>query len=143
MASVPLLPKRKRFYSYDEKRKQRKKIYNSSQWKNLRLTHLQIEPLCAVCLKLGKVTAGEDVHHIKSFMTSSSLEEMNKQAFDSDNLVTLCHYHHSLLHSLDEFKNLEFKTSDELAEYIINKEKEENIIENIIKTNMDDISNDK
>lgn len=141
MATVPTLPRKKRIYTNDEKRKQRKKIYNSKEWKNLRINHLQKEPLCAVCLKLGKVVSGEDVHHIKSFMTSSSVEDMNEQAFNPDNLVTLCHYHHSLLHSLDEFKKLEFKTADELADYLIKKEEEEKRIENIIKTNEDDNKN--
>lgn len=120
MARIPTLktqPKKPKL-NQSEKRKIRQKIYHTTEWDKLRLAHLQSEPLCRVCSLLGIVKAGECVHHIHTFIGTNTKEQMYDIAFDGDNLVTLCTYHHSLLHSLDQFKNKEYKTAEELAEYI-------------------------
>ena len=47
-------------------RKLRQKAYQNRHWRKLRDTYLKEHPICEECLKHGKVTPAEDVHHIKS-----------------------------------------------------------------------------
>ena len=105
--------------SRTDKLKTRKKIYNSKEWKKgLRLIQLRKQPFCEVCDQLGRITLGQCCHHIKTFVGVQTSEEMYETAFDENNLCTLCTKHHSMLHSLDEFKNRKEKRPEDLAEFI-------------------------
>lgn len=95
-------------YIYKPKRKRtsptvgkRKEVYNTTLWRRMRLAHLNINPLCEVCLLEGKTTLGEDVHHIHSFMDAKDIYERDRLAFDSNNLLTVCKICHSRLHNGD------------------------------------------
>lgn len=81
-------------------RELRRKAYNSTQWRNLRNTYIKQNPLCAECLRKGKVTPAEDIHHIKSpFKTG----EINWHLLlDYDNLEGLCKSCHSEHHNKEQ-----------------------------------------
>lgn len=88
----PSKPKKKTF-----NREDRQKIYQSSKWKQLRISKLMSNPLCQKCLQKGKTTLAIDVHHIDSFMNYTGLMRLQK-AYDIDNLVSLCKECHALEH---------------------------------------------
>ena len=112
-------PKRQRILSKTDRYKARRKIYNTRQWRDgLRLVQLRKQPLCQVCALLGRTTVGECVHHITTFAGARTIEDMYDIAYDESNLCTLCTKHHSMLHSLDEFKKRKEKRPEDLAEYI-------------------------
>lgn len=84
--------------NYPKSEDSAKDIYNTPQWKNLRKAHIMQHPLCEVCLKEGKVTPAEEVHHITPILTGATLERRKELAFDSDNLMSLCKKHHIEIH---------------------------------------------
>ena len=94
----------------------------------MRNTYLLEHPLCEACLYAGKITSAEDIHHKTTFIGANSETEMNDIAFDYDNLQSLCKEHHSLLHTLDEFKNRKIKDGIELIDWL-NKNKDERDLE--------------
>lgn len=71
----------------------RKKIYNSAKWKQVReLAILRDEFLCVECKKLGIETIATEVHHI------IELAEDITKAYDLDNLESICHSCHMKSH---------------------------------------------
>lgn len=70
----------------------RVKVYQSNDWKQLRLSYLKKHPLCELCLLQGKITPAVDVHHKCSITVDIS------KAFDYNNLMSLCKKHHAELH---------------------------------------------
>ena len=76
---------------------------------------VQKYPLCQECLKAGKYTPTEEVHHIKSpFVPGLTEEEKYKRAYDENNLLCLCrechikeHHKHelTLIEKLDKHKD--------------------------------------
>ena len=112
-ASLPM-PKQE----YSARKKIRQSIYNTPQWKNLRKVVLMKNPICIDCqeelLSKGKTdgdTLAIDVHHTDSFMRYvDNKEKMYQKAYDINNLIGLCKYHHLLRHGLladkNEWKNL-------------------------------------
>lgn len=91
-------PKKKDRRIADFRRKERHSIYNTTMWISLREWKRKKDPLCERCLGKGVVTAGEHVHHIKSFMEASDLIERERLAYDPDNLMTVCLCCHNELH---------------------------------------------
>lgn len=77
--------------SSDARRKERQELYQSRRWKEVRIYMVQKYPLCQDCLKAGKITATQEVHHLKSpFVKGLTPEEKERRAYDEDNLVCLC-----------------------------------------------------
>lgn len=86
----------------EDRRKFRQKVYNTKRWRDLRTQKIQEQPLCQDCLKEGKITPAQEVHHIKSFCKRGlTPEEVEKRAFDYDNLVCLCKSCHIKRHTPD------------------------------------------
>ena len=81
------------------RREERAEIYNSQEWKRLRKAYFQKNPLCERCLENGRVTAGEHVHHIHSFMNYDSQEQRMQCALDWNNLMTVCVECHNIIHN--------------------------------------------
>ena len=86
------------------------KLYNTTQWRKVRETHLKSHPVCERCLKEGKIYAGtkEDpiqVHHKKSPFIDGEIKW--ELAYAEDNLETICSYHHGLEHSPAEMSPAE------------------------------------
>lgn len=94
---MPYLKKATKEKPINYNRDDRQKIYQSSRWKDLRLTKLSLQPLCELCLSKDKITSAIDVHHKDSFMNYKGLQRLAK-AYDLDNLMSVCKECHSYLH---------------------------------------------
>ncbi|NFE93703.1 HNH endonuclease [Clostridium botulinum] len=79
--------------SKNEKDKKLDAIYNSPRWKKLRKVVLvKANGLCEECLKRGKVSYVEDVHH------KVPIRKDIRKAYDINNLVCLCRKCHREAH---------------------------------------------
>jgi len=77
-------------YDNTMRAKDRTKIYNSRQWKNIRVKALvRDEFMCVMCRANGIDTKAEEVDHILE------LQDRQDLAFDLDNLQSLCKPCHS------------------------------------------------
>lgn len=65
-------------------------FYLSPIWKATRARHLAMFPLCVECEKLGKITKGEVVDHIKPRDPDHPERDL-----DPNNLQTMCHPCHN------------------------------------------------
>lgn len=93
--------KRKAPRPADSSRKRRMDVYNRRQWGRLRLWKLRGEPLCEVCRMEGRVKAGDDVHHLRTFTHARDEAQRDQIAFDPENLLTVCDSCHNRLHHGD------------------------------------------
>ena len=83
-------------YTATLRAKDRQKIYNSKQWRDVReLALLRDCMLCQVCLKNKIQTKATEVHHIQY------LEHRIDLAYDLDNLISVCSKCHQTIHSKD------------------------------------------
>ena len=81
-------------------------IYNSREWKELRIQKLRANPLCEQCQKDGEaagipggyIRSATCVHHIVPIETARTKEEMRRLAFDWNNLMSLCKSCHARIH---------------------------------------------
>ena len=79
-------------------------IYNSREWKELRIQKLRANPLCEICQQHGIVRSAHSVHHIVPIETATTMEEMKRLAFCSnmskplDGLMSLCDECHHKIH---------------------------------------------
>lgn len=123
MPTIPLLKKpfvkqkfhRKQTAKDIERRKFRKKYYNNSDWKKLRLAYLQQHPLCENCLKKGIVNGTDiQVHHIQSPF-EDGLTEMDRmqRLLSFDNLESLCARCHGLEHLNKQINKNYYDNKDE------------------------------
>ena len=60
-------------------------------WQKIRKRYITAHPLCEACLKEGRVTLAEQVHHIKPLSEGGGNEESN--------LMSLCASCHSKIHA--------------------------------------------
>ncbi len=82
--------------NYDETRR---KVYKSAHWKRLRAIKFTNNPLCEICLREGRTTPAEDIHHIRSFMQTDDEALRYELAYDYDNLLSLCKQCHQKIHN--------------------------------------------
>lgn len=66
-----------------------KYIYGTARWKRLRSSHIRLYPLCIHCQRLGLVTPGAMVDHVKELKDGGD-------PWDPDNLETLCDQCHKV-----------------------------------------------
>ncbi|WP_307768926.1 HNH endonuclease [uncultured Bacteroides sp.] len=92
----PKKAKKKEKKLYEE---ERRKIYKSTRWRKLRALKIAEQPLCEMCLKEGKTTIAEDVHHIESFMSTDDPMRRMALAYDYENLMSICKTHHQMIHN--------------------------------------------
>ena len=89
-------------------------FYGTQAWKACRDAYRkQARGLCELCLKEGRFTAGEIVHH-KTPLTAETVNNPDI-ALNFDNLMLVCRDHHAQLHDAKERR---FKI-DELGHVII------------------------
>ena len=82
----------------DKVAKDKTEIYNSREWKELRIMKLRTNPLCEECMKQGIVTSARSVHHVVPIETARTKDEMKRLAFDVNNLRSLCFACHARIH---------------------------------------------
>ena len=97
MPTITKIPKRNTYEKHD-KNAEIAKIYNTQQWKKLRLAYLMEHPLCEQCLEKGIVTPATQVHHIWEISNGKNIEEMKGIAYDPKNLQSLCETCHRQEH---------------------------------------------
>ena len=81
-----------------QQQKDKNEIYQSREWRELRVAKYRANPLCEMCEAEGIVHATEAIHHKHPIEDSSTNEEMRKWAFMWENLQSLCRYHHAKVH---------------------------------------------
>lgn len=69
---------------YDRARQDKRAFYWSTLWLKLRKAHLIANPLCANCLRQGKLTPATHVHHVVSRDAAPERE------LDPTNLESAC-----------------------------------------------------
>ena len=85
----------------DKVAKDKREIYNSREWKELRIAKLRsTDGLCEECMKQGIVTAARCVHHIVPIETARTKDEMRRLALDCglQGLKSLCFACHARIH---------------------------------------------
>ena len=78
--------------------KDKNEIYQSREWRELRIAKMRANPICELCEAEGVIHSTEAIHHIHPIEESSSKEEMRKWAFMWSNLQSVCKYHHAKIH---------------------------------------------
>jgi 5-methylcytosine-specific restriction protein A len=73
-------------------------IYNSREWKELRIQKLRANPLCERCEQQGFARSAHSVHHITPIETAATMGEMRRLAFNPANLMSLCDECHHKIH---------------------------------------------
>jgi len=99
MAYIHKKKKSYRNRQFEMKRKERMKVYNSQKWRSLRDWKLTSDPLCEMCIKHGKTTPTEEIHHITSFMTTDDPIKRTHLAYNYENLMSLCQVCHQKIHN--------------------------------------------
>ena len=82
------------------------RLLNDRRWRELRIAYLREHPLCERCIREGKaagvpegyITPAIDVHHRVPVETAKTLQEMERLAYDWNNLEALCFPCHSRTH---------------------------------------------
>ena len=83
----------------DKVAKDKREIYNSREWHELRAAKLRsTNGLCEECLKEGIVTSARCVHHVVPIETARTKDEMKRLAFDEHTLMALCFACHARIH---------------------------------------------
>ena len=87
----------------EQRHLERQELYQSKRWKELRKLYYQEHPLCERCLKEGKITPAENIHHkLSPFVKGLTPEEKERRAFDWSNLMAVCVECHIKEHLKDE-----------------------------------------
>ena len=81
----------------------RRKIYQSKKWQELRNAHFIANPLCYICSLMNRVKSGEDVHHLRHLEDLDGAE-LEYEAYNPLNIITVCKTCHQKLHS--EWRNI-------------------------------------
>jgi 5-methylcytosine-specific restriction protein A len=80
------------------------KVYNSKQWKRMRLLKLSEEPMCIMCKKNNVIKEATVVDHCITFT------DMNDEvAFNYDNYYSLCDVCHGKLTQLEKHNRVRWK----------------------------------
>ena len=78
MPTINLIEKKKSIRYKPDNRKDNinhKTVYNTTQWKELRLLYLQNNPLCELCLENEIIKSATDIHHKKELSSTDSINE--------------------------------------------------------------------
>lgn len=96
---MPTILREKDLKKKKKKDPNRSKIYYANKgWKTLRNSYIMSHPLCEMCLKEGKITPAEHVHHRTPFLSGATHAERLHLLLDQDNLMSLCRKCHMEIH---------------------------------------------
>lgn len=109
MPTIELPPKKKRStkergYKPTERAAMASNLYNTDTWRKIRRSYLMEHPLCEICEEMGRITYATDVHHKDHISEAQNELDAMDRAFDSSNLMALCHKCHMHYHGLIESK---------------------------------------
>ena len=80
------------------------KIFNSKEWKELRIQKIRANPLCERCLALhGWYVPTQCIHHIQPVETGKTETECWEIATRWTNLQSLCFACHSEIHKAERY----------------------------------------
>jgi 5-methylcytosine-specific restriction protein A len=96
-------PKRKKTNKGDRYASDRRKVYNTERWREIRRLKFRQSPLCEKCAEKGETVPAEDIHHIVSFMSTNDPERRYHLAYDMNNLLSLCKRCHQEIHNKQRF----------------------------------------
>ena len=76
-------------------------VYNDPRWRPIREAVLQRDGgLCQECLKVGRITPCNQVHHkVSPFIRGISQADFDYYAWNMDNLEAICQDCHAAIHS--------------------------------------------
>ena len=99
MPQIQKIERKKKTYErkQTDMRALRAKCYSNSTWRKLRDTYMHSHPICEECLKQGKVTPAEDIHHKKSPFKGGEINY--SLLLDPENLMALCKDCHAEHHN--------------------------------------------
>lgn len=75
------------------------KVYNSKQWRELRLEYLKLNPLCEKCELENNLTLANEVHHIIPISVGNTFEQKKELGYNPENLMALCSNCHKEIHN--------------------------------------------
>lgn len=81
------------------------RLINSWKWQQLRHRKFVNNPICEMCAKEGRVTATEEIHHVKPVESGRDETEMRRLAYDYNNLQSLCKACHARVHAREQPTN--------------------------------------
>lgn len=102
MPTINLFEKKKYIRHKKDNRKDNinsKTVYNTNEWRELRLIYLQNNPLCEMCLEREIIKSAIDVHHKTPISSTDSVNEKKRLGFDYSNLKSLCEDCHKEVHN--------------------------------------------
>jgi len=89
----------KRFIGDAKKRRIYSELLNNKRWLLLRKAKLnETGGLCERCLSEGRFVSASVVHHVVPVEWGVGRFGMEKLAYNKDNLMCLCAYHHKQIH---------------------------------------------
>ena len=88
-----------------------KKLMNSREWRELRITMLRDHPLCQWCEAKGYVVPARELHHIVEVESGRTEQAMRELCFRRSNIVALCHQCHA-----DHHKALRYHSTEKIRE---------------------------
>ncbi len=102
MPTINKIPKKEKKIERKETdmRKLRQEAYQNTTWRKMRDTYMHEHPICEECLKKGKVTAAQDVHHKKSPFKGGEINW--NLLLDYDNLMSVCKDCHGKIHAAQQ-----------------------------------------
>lgn len=83
-----------------EMRQLRQKAYQNTAWRKQRDLYLHEHPLCEECLKKGKITPAQDIHHKRSPFKKGEINW--NLLLDYNNLAALCKECHGTRHAEEQ-----------------------------------------
>lgn len=90
------------------RRKERQKLYQMKQWRELSKWFIMYHPLCQKCEEKGIITPSQHCHHILSpFDYGLSHTEQISRLLDEDNLMALCADCHAAEHAKKNIQNID------------------------------------
>lgn len=81
-------------------RELRRKAYNNTVWRRIRESYMHEHPICEECLKKGKITPAEDIHHKKSPFQKGEINY--SLLLDYGNLMAVCKECHGNIHAAQQ-----------------------------------------